>query len=902
MEDLLPEFLAEALESLELLDTEVVKLERQPGDKPTLGSIFRHVHTMKGTCGFLGLTRLEKVAHAAENVLGMHRDGALPVTPGSITLILRALDAIRSIVNGLQMTGQEPSGHDAVLIAELADAAEGRAATAAVLVAEVGAVAIQVPAIAPTAALLATPAPAVAAFASNPAAAARVPEPAAQTIRVNVDVLEGLMTLVKELVLTRNQILQLARSEHAEVFTGPLQRLSHITSELQEGVMKTRMQPIGNAWGNLPRLVRDLAHELDKKIELVMHGAETELDRQVLELIKDPLTHMIRNSGDHGLEGPADRRAAGKPEQGRIRLDAYHEGGHILIEVGDDGRGLPVERIRAKVVGNGLATEAELAAMTDQQIQSFIFRPGFSTAATVTSVSGRGVGMDVVKTNIERIGGMIELSSTEGVGTTFKIKIPLTLAIVSALIVEVCNQRFAIPQISVIELVSAQAPRDQAWKAAPGGVFKDSTRDGTTTHPVIELINDTPVLRLRDHLLPLIDLGSLLKLGEHEPADAPSGRLGNRLSGGNLFVVVTQVGTSRFGLIVDHIFDTEEIVLKPVAPILRHISLFSGATILGDGQVIMILDPNGIARSSGLGTGGSGGAERAVAAPTVEATSSRKMALLLFKAGSGQCKAVPLDLVARLETLDRGAIERSGSELVTQYRGRLMPLVPLVLRPGAELPDRQSTIVFADGERVMGLMVDEIIDVVEDHLRVELSTDKLGFLGTAIVDGRAADILDTGYWLQRALKDWFARATPSGPVQKSLLVVEDSQFFRSLIIPMLAAAGFHVTAVDNPLAALALREGGKTFDLILSDIEMPEMDGIAFVREIRSRGAWAGLPVIALSSLQTDAAVERGREAGFDAYISKFDKAVLLKAVQRVLTSGRTGASPRLMATEGTGA
>ena len=900
MEELLPEFLAETLESLELLDTELVKLEQEPGDKPTLGSIFRHVHTIKGTCGFLGLARLERVAHAAENVLGKHRDGTLPVTPSSITLILRAVDAIRSIVDGIQATGQEPSGDDAGLIAELTDKAEGRVAAAAPPAVEV--VAEVLPAPAATSPAMAVPALAPVAEAAGPVAAARAPEPAAQTIRVSVDVLEGLMTLVSELVLTRNQILQLARSEHAEAFTAPLQRLSHITSDLQEGVMKTRMQPIGNAWGNLPRLVRDLAHELDKKIELVMHGAETELDRQVLELIKDPLTHMIRNSGDHGLEGPADRRAAGKPELGRIRLDAYHEGGHILIEVGDDGRGLPVERIRAKVIGSGLATEAELAVMTDQQIQSFIFRPGFSTAAAVTSVSGRGVGMDVVKTNIERIGGTIELSSTEGVGTTFKIKIPLTLAIVSALIVEVCNERFAIPQISVIELVSAQAPRVHASEKAPGSAFKDNTREGTTSHPVIEMINDTPVLRLRDHLLPLIDLGSLLKLGELGPADVPGGRLGNRLSAGNLFVVVTQVGTSRFGLIVDRIFDTEEIVLKPVAPILRHISLFSGATILGDGQVIMILDPNGIARSSGLETGGSGGVDRAVAAPTAETTSNRKIALLLFKAGGGQCKAVPLDLVARLETLERSTIERSGNELVTQYRGRLMPLVPLVLRPDAELPDRQSTLVFADGERVMGLMVDEIIDVVEDHLRVELSTDQPGFLGTAIVDGRAADILDTGYWLQRAFKDWFARATPSGPAQKSLLVVEDSPFFRSLIIPTLSAAGFHVTAVDNPLAALALREGGKMFDLILSDIEMPEMDGIAFVREIRSQGAWASLPVIALSSLQTNAAVERGREAGFDAYISKFDKAVLLEAVQRVLTSGRTGASPRLMATEGTGA
>ena len=321
-----------------------------------------------------------------------------------------------------------------------------------------------------------------------------------QTIRVNVDVLEDLMTLVSELVLTRNQLLQLARTQENSGFTVPLQRLSHITSDLQEGVMKTRMQPIGNAWNKLPRLVRDLARETGKKIELTMLGADTELDRQVLELIKDPLTHMVRNSADHGLEDPAERRAAGKPETGRITLNAFHEGGHIIIEIADDGGGLPVDRIRAKALANGLATEAELDRHERQQVQRFIFRAGFSTAAKVTAVSGRGVGMDVVKTNIEKIGGTIDLKSTPGQGTTFTIKIPLTLAIVSALIVEAGGERFAIPQISVVELVRARRRKAEAQRL---GI-------------VIERINDTPVLRLRDRLLPLVSLTGLLAL------DAPS--------------------------------------------------------------------------------------------------------------------------------------------------------------------------------------------------------------------------------------------------------------------------------------------------------------------------------------------------------------------------------------------
>jgi two-component system chemotaxis sensor kinase CheA len=912
MEDLLPDFLTETLESLEKLDTELVELERQPDDKPTLSSIFRNVHTIKGTCGFLGLARLEKVAHATESVLDRHRDGAMAVTPASITLILRSLDSIRGIVDGLRQTGKEPEGDDAKLIADLIAVAEGKACTEAAGAPANEPAAREAPADntaakaapandttakaapastpdleAPPSAMM-TPYSAVSAPAAvaSPArhaeaAQARPSEPVAQTIRVNVDVLEGLMTLVSELVLTRNQILQLARTQDNDLFAAPLQRLSHITSDLQEGVMKTRMQPIGNAWNNLPRLVRDLARELDKNIELVMVGAETELDRQVLELIKDPLTHMVRNSADHGLESPADRRAAGKPEQGRIRLNAFHEGGHIVIEIGDDGRGLDVEKIRNKIIANGLSAEADLAGMTDRQIQAFIFRAGFSTAAAVTSVSGRGVGMDVVKTNIERIGGTVDVSSEPGAGTVFTVKIPLTLAIVSALIVEVSGERYAIPQISVVELVRAQTSGSKGLPA-----------DQQSADTMIEQINETPVLRLRDRLLPLIDLGDLLKLrapGQPDGATTES-----------LYIVVVQVGPSRFGLIVDRVFDTEEIVVKPVAPILRHIALFSGNTILGDGSVIMILDPNGIARATGIGSGHTAAdAEPVLSADTQN--SAQKMALLLFRAGDAHSKAVPLNLVSRLETVERGSIEYPGGQPMIQYRGKLMPLVGMAASTDpASGPDTQPVLVFADGNRAMGLMVDEIVDVVEDHLKVELSTDQPGILGTAIVDGKATDILDTSFWLQRAFKDWFGANPASRAEPQQVLIVEDSAFFRSLIIPALAAEGYHVTAVDNPVAALAMRTAGRTFDLILSDIEMPEMDGLAFVREIRARGPWANLPVIALSSSGSPKAVEMGREAGFDNYISKFDKMTLIEAVAAELSSARaTNPARRIMADQG---
>ena len=838
MDDLIADFLTETNESMAELDVALVTLERTPDDAATLSLIFRMVHTIKGTCGFLGLGRLEKVAHAGENVLGKLRDGALVATPPIVTQILAALDRIKAILADLATTGAEPVGDDTALIAALEAVTDGDVADQGLKEEAEPAVPDDVPP--PRASKVA------------PASAVRPPtQPAiqsqAQTIRVTVDVLEDLMTLVSELVLTRNQLLQLARMQDNAAFSVPLQRLSHITSDLQEGVMKTRMQPIGTAWNKLPRLVRDLGHELDKKIELVMRGAETELDRQVLELIKDPLTHMVRNSGDHGLEGPAERRAAGKPEVGTITLNAFHEGGHIFIEIGDDGLGLPVEKIRAKVLANGLATEAELAGMTEAQIQRFIFRAGFSTAAAVTAVSGRGVGMDVVKTNIERIGGTIDLKSAVGKGSTFTIKIPLTLAIVSALIVQAGGERFAIPQISVVELVHARGDGKRG--------------DGSTS--VIEHINDTPVLRLRDRLLPLVNLNELLRLG------------GAQRSAAGVDVVVAQVGASMLGIIVDRVFDTEEIVVKPVAPILRHITMFSGNTILGDGSVIMILDPNGIARATGVGAGGDTRGGRAV---TQEAQrSSDRTAMLLFRAGVDTRLAVPLGLVARLEDFPRGEIETSAGQPVVQYRGKLMPLIAFAGHVNAERP-RQPVLVFTDGARSMGLMVDEITDVVEDRLRIELSGTRPGLLGSAVIDGHATDVIDTEYWLQQAWQDWFkgAASAGAGGRPRRILMVDDNSFFRQLLVPTLSAAGYQVTAVDSAEAAIALRDGGALFDIILSDIDMPEMDGLAFARAVRAGGAWAALPLIALSASTEPADVTAGHAAGFTDYIGKSQRENLL--------------------------
>lgn len=879
MDDLLQEFLTETTESLATLDVELVRFERESSDMAILSNIFRLMHTIKGTCGFLGLPRLGSVAHAGENVLGKFRDGELAVTPLAVTLILKAVDRIRSLLADMEKTGVEPAGSDEELISEIDAVAAGGSPSAppasvsedlaaaptfneegfpvaAELLAEVAhalkdetlAPILQEvqPEIAPERPTEAKPAAAKATDTKEVAAEPKESALAASSIRVNVDVIENLMTLISELVLTRNQILQIQRGHKGSEFKVPLQRLSHITSDLQDGVTRMRMQPIGSAWAKLPRIVRGLALDTGKKIELAMEGSETELDRQVLEMIKDPLTHMVRNSADHGIEDGATRLAAGKPETGTITLTAYHESGHIFIRIADDGRGLDLDRIRRKAVSNGLASESEIAAMSEQQILQFIFRAGFSTAEKVTSVSGRGVGMDVVRTNIERIGGTIQLTSAPGAGTTFLIKIPLTLAIVSALIVEAAGQRFAIPQLNVTELVGV----------------------GNRSEARIEMIKDSPVLRLRNRLLPLVSLRNTLGL---DAADANAER----------FVVVAQVGSTSFGIAVDRVFDTEEIVVKPIAPILRGTRFYVGNTILGDGSVIMILDLNGLSIAVGQGESERGNAKDAAA------TANRpddNASFLLFRAGDRELKAIPLELVARIESFDAGLIENVSDRHVVQYRGRLMPIVPFSKGHTWKETGRQEVLVFSDADRSMGLAVDDIVDVVRDRMAIELSPERSGLLGSAVISGKAVDIVDIGHFLSQGFADWFDRAeVKSNHHARRALLVDDSPFFRNLVAPLLSAANWQVTSVADGTEALKLREAGQHFDIIISDIEMPNMTGIALAEEVRRDARWQGVPMIALSSHAGEDDVQAGRLAGFNEYLAKTDHARLTENLVRTV-------------------
>ncbi|MCG6206324.1 hybrid sensor histidine kinase/response regulator [Rhodopseudomonas sp. HC1] len=922
MDDLLREFLTETFESLDTVDNQLVRFEQEPNNAKILDNVFRLVHTIKGTCGFLGLPRLEALAHAAETLMGKFRDG-MPVTGEAVTLILTTIDRIKDILGGLEATEAEPSGEDGDLIgelerlsmrtpeelaAELGEAApvvaEASAEVEVVVEAAVAegtlvsqtlerplrpgevsldelerafretAIEVAAPPLAPAEEEIDPPAAVAAPVAE---AAKPAPKPAVkaakkaneqeaapaegdrianQSIRVNVDTLEHLMTMVSELVLTRNQLLEISRRHEDTEFKVPLQRLSTVTAELQDGVMKTRMQPIGNAWQKLPRIVRDLASELGKHIELEMHGADTELDRQVLDLIKDPLTHMVRNSADHGLERPEERVRNGKLEQGTIRLSAYHEGGHIVICIADNGRGLNTEKIKAKAIANGLVSEADVERTTEAQIHKFIFAPGFSTAAEVTSVSGRGVGMDVVRTNIDQIGGTIEIKSVAGEGSSVTIKIPLTLAIVSALIVEAGGDRFAIPQLAVVELVRARANSEHR----------------------IERIKDTPVLRLRDKLLPLMHLKKLLHIDDGTGSTEPE----------NGFIVVTQVGSQTFGIVVDAVFHTEEIVVKPMSTKLRHIGMFSGNTILGDGAVIMIVDPNGIAQA--LGTSVSAQHDLSEQSAATRAASTEQLtSLLVFRSGSPQPKAVPLSLVTRLEEIAADKIETSNGRYLVQYRDQLMPLV---LMEGVTVATTgvQPILVFADDDRSMGLVVDEIVDIVEEHLQIQVGSSREGILGSAVIKGQATEVIDVAHFLPMAFSDWLARKEMKQSLStRSVLLVDDSAFFRNMLGPVLKAAGYKVRLATSAVEGLSVLRTGAQFDVILTDIEMPEMNGFEFAEAIRADAKFSTTPVIALSSLVSPAAIERGRQAGLADYVAKFDRPGLIAALQEQTVNHERG-------------
>ncbi len=730
-------FLIESSENLDLFDQDLLVLEKS-GDSPeAVTRVFRAIHTIKGGASFLGLGKIESLAHAGENLLGRLRDGQMSCTREVAGALFAMGDALRECLANLQTIASEGETDTSALVATLKaleagaagaqDASATPAATAPVAnsaaVSEPASAVVSEPSPPPTVSHPAPapemPAPAVVRATEGNVAAAVAPN-IETTIRIDVEVLDKLLNLIGELVLARNQILQCTMTEDLVTLPAASQRLNLVTSELQQHTMKARMQPIDTIWSKYPRVIRDLSQRTGKQIRLEVAGAETELDRTIIEAIKDPLMHLIRNSADHGLELPDTRVEKGKVAQGCISLRAFHQGGQVNIEISDDGRGIDPERIKATAIQRGFITPDQASRISDRDAVNLIFLPGFSTAEKVTNISGRGVGMDVVKTNIERIGGAIDIRSKLGTGTTFSIKIPLTLAIIPALITSCAGDRYAIPQVNLQELVRIE---------------------GAKCKTAVEYVYGAPVYRLRGKLLPLIYLRKELAL------DEPGVVLPEATS---LEIVIVQAGDHPFGLVVDSVLDTEEIVVKPLGNYLKGLSSFAGATIMGDGKVALILDVLGLAQRARVLSDVRDRAAQAAAAVSKGSQTS----LLLLAAPDGGQLAVPLSTVARLEEFPVDRIERSGGTECIQYRGDILPLIKL----SAALPERRtgaravsafvdpniksiSVVVYSGLEHPIGIVVHEIIDIYDGPVEVRRGKGREGSVGTAIIQERITELL-----------------------------------------------------------------------------------------------------------------------------------------------------------------
>jgi two-component system chemotaxis sensor kinase CheA len=770
MNEVIREFLIETQENLGQLDLDLVSLEKNPSERETLSRVFRTLHTVKGSAGFLGMQKLQAVAHAAENLLSRLRAGELTFNAEIASALLAVVDAVRQMLESVEASETDGEGDFLALIETLErlraasggqapPAAHARVEPAPASESKDGEDVRAIPAAPLSAPSTTSRANLAASIVSSEHVGAeggetRGPAVSDSSIRVDVGLLDKLMTLVGEMVLARNQIMQLSASQEDTALLGTVQRLNLLTTELQAGVMKTRMQPINTIWSKFPRVVRDLAVACSKQARLEMEGQETELDKSIIEAIRDPLTHLVRNAVDHGIEPPKERAARGKPSEGRIALYAFHEGGKVIIEITDDGGGIDPQRVRAKAIKSKLVTAEQADRLDDHELVNLVFLPGFSTADKVTQFSGRGVGMDVVRTHVEKIGGMVTIESRLGQGTTVKMKIPLTLAIIPALTITSAGDRYAIPQVSVLELVRLEG---------------EQARRG------IEQIHGAPVYRLRGNLLPLVYLDHEFQTRGEErgtwdegPAFLPprSSRLAP--SERVINIVVLQADDRHFGLVVDAIHDTEEIVVKPLQKQLKGISAFAGATIMGDGRVALILDVLGLAQKANVITGVR---ERALSerpSGITEPTADRQT-VLLFTTQDGGRMAIPLSLVDRLEEFPRSAIERVGPQEVVQYRDEILPLVsvsrvlrgrrmkegregrdegrgkrprssPLAARPSQS--DPLQVVVYAGKGQRVGLVVDQIIDIAEETLVSRSKAHRPGVMFTAVIQDRVTEFLD----------------------------------------------------------------------------------------------------------------------------------------------------------------
>lgn len=901
------EMLAEVDEMLERIVTGLAQVEKSEHTSDLLNSIYRDMHTIKGSAQLFGCEQISQLAHAMETCLDPVRRGDVVLSGTLVDALYLGIDLIRKLVEGLKHDHREIDVQQEILhlIPALADIVSGMVAPLTSPLKDVPGLpedtASEVAAIS-----LVT---AAADRSENIQPANQIYSPvkgsvsmqhdsqsetdrqgdaqqkanakaAGESIRVQVGLLDSLMNLVGELVLIRNQVIQYTnlKAEEPE-FVNLSQRLNIVTTELQNEVMKTRMQPIGNILSKFHRIVRDVSRELGKEIELTLEGTETELDKTLIEAVKDPLTHIVRNSVDHGIEMPNARREAGKTAVGQILLRSFHEGGQVVVEVVDDGAGLNRKRIGEKAVSKGLVTKEALEKMSDREVNHLIFLPGFSTAEKVTNISGRGVGMDVVRTNIEKIGGVVDINSTEGSGMTIRLKIPLTLAIVPALIVQSGTHRFAIPQVKLVELVRIE-----------------NIDNGSGNE--IQLLQGQPVFRLRGSLLPLVSLNELLGMNGKVVSDISEYR---RTGGTNIAVLNADSG--QFGLIVDSIEDSTDIVVKPLSAFLKNLGVYSGATVLGDGSVALVLDVIGLATHANifddkaLETQGSKGRH-------IESQATSDIAeYLIVDIGAPGRYGIPLCIVNRLEEFRTTDLERAGDQLVVRYRGTILPVLSiaknLALHEEAKAdknrdPESINVVVIERDGRNFGLIVNSIIDVtaIDAPLDTQLR-DRPSILGTTYHADGVVVIIDAFKIIDQMAHvggDEPALDTSSGSQNRArglhrVLLVEDNAFFRKHIQQILTGAGFKVTADVNGEDAykrLQTSEGSE-FSLLLSDIEMPRMNGLSLAEKVRAKSDFAKLPLVALTTKNSREDIETGLRSGFNKYLKKLDGDQLIRELDESL-------------------
>lgn len=939
-DEILQGFIEESLEHLADIENDLLAIEEDGADidEDLVNKVFRAAHSIKGGAGFMGLTVIQDLSHVMENVLGLIRSGKLVPTPEIINVLLQASDKLNTMIEDVSNSNDyDIEEHliplNAIYDGDVAQPSEEIEVEEPV-VEEVATVDIPEQVDAPELEpepeevqpaeqqepVTPDPTPVPQAKAAPPQKSKPVPaapkKSAAKvkvdsSIRVHVSLLDSLMTLAGELVLSRNQLLQTISSNDVRNAESVGQRIDLITSELQEAIMLTRMQPIGNVFGKFPRVVRDLSSKLHKTIDLTIVGKDVELDKTIIESINDPLTHLIRNSVDHGIELPDERIKVGKSPKGLVILKAYHAAGQVVIEISDDGKGLDGEVLAAAAINKGLITAEQAQIMSEKEKVNLILLPGFSTAKEVTDVSGRGVGMDVVKTNLDQLGGQVDIISEVGQGTTIFIKLPLTLAIIPCQIIMTGGERYAIPQVNLEELLRI-----------PASQVKDR----------IERVGNAEVVRLRGNLLPLIRLADILGIARtyyhHEDDEFRNDRrerisdrrgketaltseeeaqlrdreeaevAGDRstkdrryTASSALNIVVVSNGSMKYGLIVDKLQDSEEIVIKPLGKHLQACKGYAGATIMGDGRIALILDVTNLAIMADLTSmdGSDRSKEVAQAAEQRVKAQKDKQALLTFRSSETEQFAVPLNQVERIEKIKRSDIEELGGKRVMQYRGGSLSLIAVddvaMVQPIADHDDL-LVIVFNIATQIVGLLAIGPIDALEISVSIDdVTLKQQGIMGSTIIDGQTTMLIDIFEIVSALFPEWFEdkelyEITDDGGTVPTILIAEDSNFFRNQVKNYMTESGYDVIeGEDGAIAWELLQEHGDEITVVVTDIEMPNMNGFELTETIRKDSRFAKIPIIALTTLAGEEDIAKGKAVGIDEYHIKLDKEKLMASV-----------------------